>query len=340
MIMRVKRLLYINQKLLLALLLCSVFSTCTLAGEIEDYWVEKYFSVSFPLKNIKINSFFGMRNHPTLKSYKHHNGIDLQAHYEEVMAMFDGVVVRTGEDNVSGKFITMRHGDYTVSYCHLSEIWVKESDRFFAGDIVGVTGNTGRTSGPHLHITSRLKGEIEDPLILLRYINDTRKEALLALRIEESKILSPRDFIAKYAGMAMRHQQEYGIPASVTLAQMCIESSFGSSELARTASNFFGIKASSYWLDQGLPYVVRNDDRPNEKFCMFDSAERSMEYHSRLLSSKRYRRCFLYKPTDFHNWLLELKAAGYATDRHYVRRCEKVIKQYKLYLYDYKAEKI
>ena len=41
-----------------------------------------------------------MRNHPTLKSYKHHNGIDLQAHYEEVMAMFDGVVVRTGEDNV------------------------------------------------------------------------------------------------------------------------------------------------------------------------------------------------------------------------------------------------
>ena len=68
------------------------------------------------------------------------------------------------------------------------------------------------------------------------------------------------------------------------------------------------------------------NDYGNEKFCMFDSAESSMEYHSRLLSSKRYRRCFLYKPTDFHNWLLELKAAGYATDRHYVRRCEKVIK--------------
>lgn len=328
----------LKNRMLLLFLVCMCCNSIY-AKKLEDYWVEKYFSVSFPLRSIKINSSYGTRIDPLTGKTKQHLGIDLQARYEEAYAMFDGIVEKVGQGGPSGKYIIMRHGEYTISYCHLSKIYVKEGDYIFASDIVGITGNTGRSTGAHLHITTKLNGVHEDPFILLQYINDTKKEALLALRLEETKILPPRDFIAKYAGVAMKHQRIYGIPSSVTLAQMCLESAYGSSNLAQSASNYFGIKASSNWLKQGLPFVLKNDDSPNEKFCIFDNAESSIEYHSKLLTSKRYHRCYLFSPTDYHNWLVEIKRAGYASDPQYIRRCEGIIKKYKLYLYDYEAER-
>lgn len=64
-----------------------------------------------------------------------------------------------------------------------------------------------------------------------------------------------------------------------------------------------------------------------------------MEYHSKILMSNRYRRCRNFGPTDYHNWLVEIKAAGYATAGNYVAKCEQIILQNKLYLYDQLAEK-
>lgn len=55
--------------------------------------------------------------------------------------------------------------------------------------------------------------------------------------------------------------------------------------------------------------------------------------------SNRYRRCWNFGPTDYHNWLVEIKAAGYATAGNYVAKCEQIILQNKLYLYDQLAEK-
>jgi flagellum-specific peptidoglycan hydrolase FlgJ len=144
-------------------------------------------------------------------------------------------------------------------------------------------------------------------------------------------------FIEKYAPAAMEQQCRYGIPASVTLAQMVFESKWGQSKMAILDHNYFGIKANSKWLANGLPYNLYDDDKPNEKFCVFSDAAQSMEYHSQILLGDRYARCFLYPSTDWYNWLVEIIKAGYATSDIYVKECSRIIEKYRLYEYDQMA---
>ena len=126
--------------------------------------------ISPPLKNIRIGSGFGMRKHPIYHKRMMHNGIDLSARYENVYSMFPGTVVKVGQDGRSGKFVTVRTGDYTISYCHLSQQLVKEKDFVIAGKNIAESGNTGALTGPHLHITTKKDGKAFDPAIFLKYI--------------------------------------------------------------------------------------------------------------------------------------------------------------------------
>lgn len=136
----------------------------------KEKWLERYMSVSLPLKRIIVTSPFGMRIDPFTKKRKMHNGIDLHAQSDEVYAMFPGVVKKVGYDNRSGNYVTLQHGDYTVSYCHLSRVVVKESTPVLAGDVVGITGNTGRSTGEHLHLTCKRSGISINPSVMLEYI--------------------------------------------------------------------------------------------------------------------------------------------------------------------------
>ena len=68
-----------------------------------------------------------------------------------------GKVLRVGQDKVSGKYVTLQHGNFTVSYCHLSQIFVSQGKIVPPGDVVGITGNTGRSTGEHLYITCKYK---------------------------------------------------------------------------------------------------------------------------------------------------------------------------------------
>ena len=315
----------------------------------RDYWIERYLSVSYPLKSVKVSSHFGKRKDPFTGEVSHHSGLDLQAHYEEVFSMFDGIVENVGSDSRSGNYIILQHGEYTVSYCHLSKVTARKGDELIAGDPVGYTGSTGRSTGPHLHITCKYKGETRDPYTLLIYIKDVREEAVNALGGSKGGVskkggkkqvakraveINQDEFFNKYASAAMEQQQRYGIPASVTLAQMAYESFYGQSALATAGNNYFGIKCSREWLAAGKPYSLHNDDKPNEKFCNYASVDESIEHHSRLLMGDRYKRCHRYDSTDYHNWLVAIKACGYATAPDYVKKLEGMIKRYKLYLFD------
>jgi len=71
---------------------------------------------------------------------------------------------------VSGKYVTLQHGNFTVSYCHLLLITVSKGQTVKAGEVVGITGNTGRSTGEHLHITAKFKGENIDPTIIISYV--------------------------------------------------------------------------------------------------------------------------------------------------------------------------
>ena len=126
--------------------------------------------VALPLEKIHINSGFGMRRHPIYHKRIMHNGIDLSARYEKVYSMFPGTVIKVGQDSRSGKFVTLRTGDYTISYCHLSQQLVKENEIVNAGTNIAISGNTGASTGPHLHLTTKKDGQAINPTILINFI--------------------------------------------------------------------------------------------------------------------------------------------------------------------------
>lgn len=126
--------------------------------------------VALPLKNIHIGSGYGQRMHPIYHKRMMHNGIDISARYENVYSMFPGTVIRVGEDNRSGKYVTVKTGDFAISYCHLSVPYVHSNDYVDAGTPIACSGNTGASTGPHLHITTKKDGKAFDPTILLDFI--------------------------------------------------------------------------------------------------------------------------------------------------------------------------
>ena len=147
-------------------------------ASMRKQWIESYLSVSYPLKEIHVTSPFGVRTDPFTKKRKKHNGIDLKADRCETYAMMHGIVVKVGQDKMSGKYVTVRHGNFSVSYCHLSEWRVKKGDCVRPGDVVGISGSTGRSTGPHLHLSVRMGRRHINPVVLLLFIDETRRQAL------------------------------------------------------------------------------------------------------------------------------------------------------------------
>lgn len=143
--------------------------------------VARYLSVCYPLSYIKINSPYGYRKDPFTGKRKFHNGIDLHARSAKVFAMMQGRVIAVGQDKVSGKYVTLRHGNFTVSYCHLSQISVSQGQDVLSGDVVGITGNTGRSTGEHLHITCKYNGNYIDPILIFKHIETVQKDCISTL---------------------------------------------------------------------------------------------------------------------------------------------------------------
>ena len=132
----------------------------------QKQWISGYPSITYPLKSIKVTSPYGYRRDPITGKQSWHNGLDLRAKNEPAYAMMDGIVEKVGYDNRSGNYVTLRHGNYHVCYCHLSSIIVRKGEYVYPGIIVGVTGNTGRSTGSHLHLTCKKDGKSINPAIL------------------------------------------------------------------------------------------------------------------------------------------------------------------------------
>ena len=134
----------------------------------QKQWISSYPSITYPLKSIKVTSPYGYRRDPFTGKLSWHNGLDLRAKNEPAYAMMDGIVEKVGYDNRSGNYVTLRHGKFYISYCHLSSIIVRKGESVFPGIIVGVTGNTGRSTGSHLHLTCKKDGKSINPAILFK----------------------------------------------------------------------------------------------------------------------------------------------------------------------------
>ena len=143
---------------------------------------------------------------------------------------------------------------------------------------------------------------------------------------------SPEQYIALYKNDAIKEMKEYGVPASITLAQGMLESSNGNSILAINANNHFGIKCHSDWT--GDTYHM-DDDAKNECFRKYPHVLDSYRDHSKFLKERsRYAALFALKISDYKGWAEGLKAAGYATNPKYPQLLINLIERYQLFIYD------
>ena len=106
----------------------------------------------------RITSEFGNRFHPVLDGFLHHQGIDIaNAMWMPIRATADGIVTFSGTRGAFGIMVEIEHrrSGYTTRYAHLAEANVRVGTRVKRGDIIGALGNTGMSTGPHLHYEVR-----------------------------------------------------------------------------------------------------------------------------------------------------------------------------------------
>ena len=114
----------------------------------------------------RVTSNWGPRIHPVLKKKLFHNGVDLSVPIgTPLYAAQAGEVVVVGADDRSGKYVVIDHGHgVRTSYCHLDKIPVEKGTVLEKGQEFAESGNTGRSTGPHLHFVVRIAGNTVDPL--------------------------------------------------------------------------------------------------------------------------------------------------------------------------------
>lgn len=144
--------------------------------------------------------------------------------------------------------------------------------------------------------------------------------------------VAAKKYIERYAEMARKEQREFGIPASISLAQGLIESRAGTSKLAVGNNNHFGMKCFARNCRKGH-CTNHTDDTHKDFFRKFPSAWESWREHSRMLSKGRYAKLKRHG-TDYRKWAYGLKSVGYATDRTYAEKLIGVIEKYDLHRFD------
>ena len=131
-----------------------------------DFYDEKGRSIrkalmKTPINGARLSSPFGNRKHPILGFTKHHNGTDFAAPTgTPIMASGNGTVIKAGWCGNGGNCVRIRHNSsYTTGYGHMSKIATRNGRRVRQGQIIGYVGNTGMSTGPHLHYTVSYNGK-------------------------------------------------------------------------------------------------------------------------------------------------------------------------------------
>jgi len=138
---------------------------------------QKHFLGSFfrmPLRKAQVTSPFGYRIHPVFGHHSFHRGVDLRAtRGAGVYAAASGRVIEIDRDGILGLYVVLEHpGLYTTTYAHLSEATVTLKQDVLSGSMIGKVGNTGISTGPHLHFEIAQGEQLFDPLELLPLISE------------------------------------------------------------------------------------------------------------------------------------------------------------------------
>ena len=132
----------------------------------QKTYVGGTFMWPLPAANNVITCKWGMRTHPITRKYKLHTGIDLRATTgTKIYAANDGTVTTSGYSSAWGNYIIINHGGgYTTLYAHMSRRNVSKGKQVKQGDVIGLVGNTGYSTAPHLHFEINKNGVSKNPL--------------------------------------------------------------------------------------------------------------------------------------------------------------------------------
>ena len=140
------------------------------------------------------------------------------------------------------------------------------------------------------------------------------------------------NYVSQFKDIAKGNMRQYGIPASIILAQGILESGAGAGTLSKTANNHFGIKCHTGWNGES---VRHDDDASQECFRKYNDPAESYRDHAEFLTGRsRYASLFKLEKGDYEAWAKGLKAAGYATDPKYPDKLISYIERYNLHQYD------
>lgn len=123
-----------------------------------------------PVKKIRVTSPFGAREDPFQGAPARHEAVDLGGMTgEPVFATAPGKVIRAGQWGWYGNMVEIDHGlGFRTRYAHMDKIFVSKGDAVRAGDRIGTVGNTGRSTGAHLHYEIRVRGYPVDPMTFIK----------------------------------------------------------------------------------------------------------------------------------------------------------------------------
>ncbi|WP_432672999.1 glucosaminidase domain-containing protein [Flavobacterium sp. SM2513] len=140
------------------------------------------------------------------------------------------------------------------------------------------------------------------------------------------------DYVNEFKNIAKSNMKDYGIPASIILAQGILESGAGRGDLAKRSNNHFGIKCHTGWEGEK---VYHDDDAAQECFRKYNDPAESYKDHALFLTGRsRYSSLFKLGKDDYEAWAKGLRKAGYATDPRYPEKLISYIEKYNLHQYD------
>lgn len=138
--------------------LLAVLPTVTLGQQTDRH---------LPLKALYLNQGFGWRKHPVTGRADFHRGVDFCASFEGVYSILAGRVLSAGQNAVSGKYLIISHGQVHSHYAHLSLFLTLPGDSVTSGQLIGISGDSGRVTGPHLHFAVSMQGMMINPVKFL-----------------------------------------------------------------------------------------------------------------------------------------------------------------------------
>ena len=139
--------------------------------------MKKRMYLSLPIDELKINSTYGYRRDPFTGKRKFHKGVDFDADFNYVYSIMPGKVIKSGRSRSYGEFVQIKHGEFITTYAHLFQRLVDKKDAVEAGQPIGISGSTGRSTGEHLHFEVIFQGKNVDPTPILNYINNVVQQS-------------------------------------------------------------------------------------------------------------------------------------------------------------------